>query len=321
MKKVLMILTHDRLDCLRITLEMLALGDSLRAFDKVVLLLNGVSTHHRRVVERFMAAHPKTSWDTLEGPGTRPAGLVGLQNRCVERYPDSLYVKLDDDVFVPAGWADRMISAYNANAKRDNLGLITPLIPNNSFGLHALLTKFYPSLLEEHRQRFGRDPSPERQSFTWHNPTVAEWATRPFLSLNEANEKHRKLLDETSLPRFIEFADPFSIGCICYDYRHWKKMGGVPPRDEPEWCDWIQSHHHVNILDCSQIVLHYSFFVQQDWLDRTSLLEDVRIANLPGTLSHSSLTGYHLPHWIRTARQVPRVLGRRLRALTGSNAG
>jgi len=314
-KKILMILTHDRLDCLRLNLEMLHAAGAFLLFDKVVLLLNGVSAHHRRVAEQFMASHLATSWDALEGPGTRPAGLVGLQNRCVERYPDSLYMKLDEDVFVPAGWAERMISAYEAFSPRDNLGLITPLIPNNGFGLHVLLTKFYPALLDDHRKLFGRDPSPERQGFTWQSPAVAEWATRRFMSLNDANENHRALLRELKAPRFIEFADPFSVGCICYDYRHWKKMGGVPPRDEPEWCDWIQSNHHINILDCSQIILHYSFFVQQDWLDRTHLLEDIRMTNLPGTLSSKAGLAYNTPWIRRLIAQAPRAALRKAHRL------
>ena len=52
--------------------------------------------------------------------------------------------------------------------------------------------------------------------------------------------------------------------------------------------------------------------VQQDWLDRSSLLEDLRVTNLPHSLSRHSLTGYHLPRWIRIARQVPGALSRRL---------
>jgi hypothetical protein len=86
-------------------------------------------------------------------------------------------------------------------------------------------------------------------------------------------------------------------------------MGGIPSTDEPGWCQWIEENGHVNVLDCAQIVLHYSFFVQQEWLDRTTLLEDIRRANLPDTVVSTS---WPPPRLLRVARQVPSILRRRL---------
>ena len=309
MKKILMMLTHNRTDCMRLTIDMLNAAGALRAFDHVVMLLNGAPRSHRAAVEQVMRRHPDVPWDTMHGPGTRPAGLVGLQNRCVEKYPDALYVKVDDDIFVPRGWAERMFAAYERFKDRDNLALISPTIPNNSFGLHTLLTRFYPQALGEYRRRFGRDPTPERQSFTWHSPAVAEWATRLFLDINRANDEQRALVEISATSPYLEFSDGFSIGCIAYDYRHWRRMGGVPPRDEPEWCEWIANHGCFNVLDCSQIVLHYSFFVQQDWLDRSSLLEDIREINLH---ERRGFTGRYIPRATRMVRQIPSILKRRL---------
>jgi hypothetical protein len=320
MKRILMILTHNRLDCLRIALEMLDRGGHFSRFDKVVFLLNGVSPRHLAYVEAFIAARPGISWDKLFGPGTRPDGISFLQNACVKKYPESIYVKVDEDVFVPDGWSERMLEAYRLNQHREDLALITPLISNNAYGLHFLLTRFHPELLREYRDRFGGNPEPRVDSATSQNPRVGEWATRKFIDINEANRLHRELSPEIRGERFHAFNDRFSIGCICYDYRHWTRMGGIPREDEPAWCAWVQGHGATHILDTSQIVLHYSFFVQQDWLDRTSLLEDLRLANLPATLSRNSLTGYHLRRWIRIARQVPRALLRRIRLLTGFGA-
>jgi hypothetical protein len=310
MPKILMVLTHNRLDCLLLNLDMLDRAGALTQFDRVVLLLNGVSSSHLAAVDRYMASHPSVKWDKLFGPGTRPAGLVGLQNECVRKYPDAFYIKTDEDVFVPRGWAERMFEAYEANRSRDNLALITPLIPNNAYGLYTLLTRFYPELLIEHRAKFGHDPSPERQGFTWQSPDVAAWSMRKFLDIDASNERHRGLASVKSVPRYHAFQDSFSVGCIGYDYRHWKAIGGVPPRDEPEWCELIAKNNFTNILDQSQIVLHYSFFVQQDWLDRTTLLEEIRHANLPGSCPGSLVP----PHWCRFAKQLPSILRRRLLA-------
>ena len=61
----------------------------------------------------------------------------------------------DDDVFVPRGWAERMLETYKHFSARGDLALITPLIPNNAYGLHRLLTEFYPEKLPGFAQRFG----------------------------------------------------------------------------------------------------------------------------------------------------------------------
>lgn len=107
----------------------------------------------------------------------------------------------------------------------------------------------------------------------------------------------------------ITFSYPFSINCICYDYRHWQEIGGVPEEDENGWGKWIPENGKFIVLVTDALVHHYSFFVQQAWLDRTSLLEDIRRENVPET--------YHsIPGWMartrRIMQQVPGALMRRL---------
>ena len=110
-------------------------------------------------------------------------------------------------------------------------------------------------------------------------------------------------------PPHLRFGFRFSINCICYDYRHWQEIGGVPVPDEIGWGDWIQAHDKVIVLATDILLHHYSFFMQQDWLDRTSLLEDLRHANLPDALRWSDRGPARL--W-RIARQLPRVIRNRL---------
>lgn len=304
-----MILTNARRDCAQLTLDMLVASGSLSVFNHVVFLLNGVSPAHTRFVDGFIKAHPGVSFDKILGSGIRPDGISEMQNECIRKYPDSLYMKVDEDVFVPHGWAHRMVEAYEANRHRDNLALITPLLPNNSWGLFTLCHTFYPHLLAEYRERFNGEPEPERAGRTWINPHIAEWATRSFLNLKESNARHSQLMAEKQLPRYVAFSRPFSIGCIAYDYRHVERMGGVPLTDEPGWCDWVEKNNQTHILDCSQIALHYSFFVQQEWLDRSSLLEDIRAANLPDTIGPFALATNKFK---RRAGQLPSILKRKL---------
>lgn len=309
MRKILMFLTNARRDCAAVALELLSKGGGLEALDHLVFLLNGVSETHMRFVDDFIARHPHVACDKVLGPGTRPEGISWMQNECIRRYPDSLYLKIDEDVFVPPGWVGRMVEAYEANRHRDNLALITPLLPNNGMGLHQLCTLFYPDALAEYRRLFKGDPDPERTGFTWKSPAVAEWATRRFIDLAEANKTQRHVLQASGLPRYEPFSRSFSIGCIGYDYRHVQRMGGVPKTDEPGWCEWVEKNGQVHVMDRGQIALHYSFFVQQEWLDRSSLIEDVRAANLPGT--QSKLAGT-LARAGRITRQIPGILRRRL---------
>lgn len=308
-QKVLMILTHDRMDCLHLCLDMLERAEAFARFDRVVLLLNGVPTRLRRFVESYMATHPQVKWDVVEGDGTRPGGLSHAQNECVRRYPDSVYVKVDEDIFVPRGWAERMLETYEHFSARGDLALITPLIPNNAYGLHRLMNTFYPEKLDEFARRFGAPPSDAAKGPTWQSPYIAEWATRQFLDIDAANEEQRRRLKDSGQARWHEFCQYFSIGCICYDDAHVQRMGGsLPPRDEPDWCAWFEANRQMCVVDQSLLVLHYSFFVQQEWLDRSSLLEDIRTTNLPGTASCTA----RLSRSIRIARQIPGILKRRL---------
>ena len=311
--KVRMILTHDRLDCLRLCLDMLERAEAFARFDRVVLLLNGVPARLRRFVEAYMAARPQVNWDTVDGDGTRPGGICFVQNECIRRYPDSVYVKVDEDIFVPRGWAERILETYDHFSARGDLALITPLIPNNAFGLHRMLTEFYPDKKREYVQRFGHEPTADIHGPLWQNASIAAWAARNFLDIDQANQWQRARLNEPGKERWFEFCCRFSIGCICYDFEHVRRMGGrLPPRDEPEWCEWIVDNRQVCVLDQSLIVHHYSFFVQQEWLDRMSLLEDIRSTHLPETMRPFSFLRGVLPRGGRFVRQLPGILKRRI---------
>ncbi|MBP7828545.1 MAG: hypothetical protein KA248_01365 [Kiritimatiellae bacterium] len=318
MTKILMILTSHRLDCFRLCMDLLVRGGSIRFFDRVVLLLNGVAGRHLRYVEALQTAHPEIPWDIIAGPRGRGWRISNLQNDCVRRHPGSLYFKIDEDTFVSADWPQKLLAAYEAHRDDPALSLITPVIPNNALGTFYLLHAF-PELAEEYTRRFNQPLTPDFNGPVWFNPRIADWITRAFLDLREANDRLRRAgipaVNEAGLaiPRggpYGRFAFRFSINCLCYDYRHWQELGGIPEFDEIGWGDWIAAHRKYAVLVPDALVHHYSFFVQQDWLDRTPLLEDLRRAQLPDTLRW---TDRGPARWGRIARQVPGAVGRRLR--------
>lgn len=304
MQRVLMILTSHRLDCFQLNMEMLKAKGNLAQFDKVVLMLNGVVGDHLDFVNRFMEDNPDISWDTIAGPRGKGPLVAGLQNQCVERYPDSLYFKIDEDVYMPTGWVDRMTSAYDQWKDESGLGLLTPVVVNNSTGSYFLMKMAFPELAEEYKTRFDKELTEQVDGPVWRFPQIAEWLTRNFLDIDEANERLTSALTAQSLDPYQKFAHRFSINNLVYDYQHWKDMGGIPDDEEPAWCQWVIDQGKFNILVRNTLLHHYSFFVQNDWLDRTSLLEDIRCVNLPDTLQKGT-TAYHLPRWKRTAKQIP----------------
>lgn len=310
-----MILTSHRLDCFRLAMDLLNSTGSLKKFDRVVLMLNGVVGSHRRYVDHLLESRPDVPWDTISGPRGKGPLVANLQNECARRYPDSLYFKIDEDLFVSPGWVEKLTTAYEQYRNDPNLALITPVIPNNGIGFHHLLNRF-PALREEYSRLFTEPVVPDCNGPIWINPYIAEWLIRKFIDLQQANHE----LESRQPVAYERFAIRFSINCLVYDYRHWQELGGIPDAEEPAWGQWVPDHGKFNVLATDTLVQHYSFFVQQDWIDRTSLLEDIRAVNLPGTLSKHSLARYHLPRWVRIAQQVPAALRRRIARLRGSGA-
>ncbi len=304
--KVLMILTSHRLDCLKLCMGLLFHGGSVRRFDHVVLLLNGVVGRHLGWINRLMAAHPDIPWETIAGPRGRGERISSLQNECVRRHPAALYFKIDEDTFVSADWDERMLEAYEYHRHDPSLSLITPVIPNNGLGCHCLLQRF-PDLRAEYERRFQAPISPACDGPVWINPRIAEWIMRRFLNLADANAGLRAQRTSGQGPEHFSFR--FSINCILYDYRHWQEIGGVPKEDEVGWGDWIPKHNKYAALVTDALVHHYSFFVQQDWLDRTNLLEDLWEANLGTRINPLVRLVNRL---VRTSRQIPRICRQRL---------
>lgn len=306
MKKILMILTSHRLDCFKLCMGMLIHGGSIRRFDRVVLLLNGVKGRHLRYVRHLQAAHPDVPWDTVTGPRGRGWCISNLQNECVRRYPEALYFKLDEDTFVSSDWDLILEEAYRTHRKYPELSLVTATIPNNGLGCWQLLNVF-PEVREAYMRLPNARHTPAANGPVWFYPHLAEWMIRRFLNLEEANRQVRAATTD----KWVPFHDRFSINCICYDYRHWQEIGGVQEQDEVGWGKWIAENQKLVVLAAYAVVHHYTFFNQQDWLDRSSLLEDIHAVNLPTTVWERSALGRTLPRGARICRQIPMILVRR----------
>lgn len=334
MKQILMILTSHRLDCLRLCIDMLIEGGSAHRFERICLLCSGVTGRHKHYVESLPQRHPELNWDFIWGDRGRGKPISEMQNECVRRYPHQLYFKIDEDTFVSDDWDRCMRSAYDLFKDDPRLSLITPVVTNNQRGAYHLLTTF-PDLGEEFTRRFRQPIVTDRMGPVWLYPQCAEFLIRRFLNLKQANtelrntasnnpasevqsitkNEKRKTKNDPSTFNLqpVTFSYPFSINCIAYDYRHWQEIGGVPEEDENGWGEWIPAHDKFIVLATDAIVHHYAFFVQQRWLDRSSLLEDIREANLPHSIKTSTAK---MMQMIRILRDVPTALLLRLRPQT-----
>lgn len=311
MKKVLMILTSHRLDCFRLCMDMLLNGGSIHRFDHVVLLLNGVRGRHLRTIHRLLRQYPDVPWDIIAGPRGRGWRISNLQNDCVKKYPGALYFKLDEDTFVSSDWDIKLLETYERFHQDPDLSLITATIPNNGLGAWRLLTLF-PELQEEFLALPHATLSSSASGAVWYFPHLAEWMMRKFLNLEDANQKVRAAAGE----RWVSFHERFSINCICYDHRHWLEIGGVQERDEVDWGEWITANRKRVVLDSHCVCHHYTFANQQEWLDRSTLLEDIRLANLPSTVWQRSRLGRQLPRLARILHHLPGMFKRRLKPLS-----
>jgi hypothetical protein len=302
--RILMVLTSHRPDCFRLAVDCLVRGGSAQRFDRVVVLANGVTGAHARYIDSLPRRHPDVKWDVIHGPRGKGWLISNLQNECVKRYPDALYFKIDEDVFVSSDWDEKLVETYEAHAHRPDLALISATIPNNGVGAFFLLDRFPDAKTAFGKLPHAAGPREDVMTAIRFFPQLAAWLTRRFLRL----EEWQKALRASSAPRWEEWHAHFSINCICYDYRHWKELGGVGEHDEADWAQWIGERNALVVFDTHALCHHYTFFTQQEGLDRTSVLEDIRRANLPGT---SSFFDFLHPA-LRTARQLPAILSRRL---------
>ena len=71
MQKILMILTSHRLDCMKLCMDLLLRGGSIRRFDAACLLCNGVEGRHREWINDLVEKNPAINWDIISGPRGR----------------------------------------------------------------------------------------------------------------------------------------------------------------------------------------------------------------------------------------------------------
>ena len=161
----------------------------------------------------------KNGWSYLS---TKQNNVCLVQNVAIAKHPAAKYIfKLDEDVFIPADYFDRMLKSYlHAQNGRYNVGVLAPMLTINGFSSPLIIEEM--NLKNEYEKRFGllkyaTGPKTQIES----NPEFAKFMWGDVVPLlDEMDKKCReKDMDEIPCPY------RFSIGAILFERSLWEEMG------------------------------------------------------------------------------------------------
>jgi hypothetical protein len=225
---------------------------NLSFFSRIIILANDVSVKHRNLINAFKAKHKQTI-----AIHYKPRGLThatAMQNKIYAQWPHSIFVKIDEDVFVSEFWLENLLKAYE-NHKDDNVILFSPLIFNNWLGRHFLkgaLEKLYP---DEFNSTLSEGPISTNSKYG-----VWIWKKILFGGLEKS------LKNENILRNYI-FKTYLNINCILFDNRLLSKIIPFSDNDEKSINTFLDSSDFFGLMVPSSVVHHYSFGSQQTDID------------------------------------------------------
>lgn len=248
----LVILTSHRAECLWLCLKCLERHTNLSLFSNIIILANDVSAKHKNLIETFKAKYKQT-----KDIHYRPRGLThvtAMQNEIYSQWPHSIYVKIDEDVFVSEFWLENLLKAYQEHTD-DNVILLSPLIFNNELGrylLKSVLEKLYPNEF---------DPSLSEGSID-ANSKYGVWIWKK--TLFDGLEKNIK--KENTIKDYL-FKSYLNINCILFDKRLLSKVLPFSVNDERSINNFLKTSDFFGLMVPSSVVHHYSFGPQQKAID------------------------------------------------------
>lgn len=161
------------------------------------------------------------SWSYLS---TKENNVCLVQNVAIQKHPNAKYIfKLDEDVFIPANYFDRMMKAYeHALTEKFRVGVLAPMLTINGFSSPLILEKL--EMVNTYVEKFGEFKFESGPDATYEsNPDFAKfmWGDNGLMpSIDEIDAK-------CSQNKTSEIPCPyrFSIGAILFERSLWEKMG------------------------------------------------------------------------------------------------
>lgn len=161
------------------------------------------------------------SWSYLS---TKQNNVCLVQNVAIQKHPNAKYIfKLDEDVFIPANYFERMIKAYeHALSEKYRVGVLAPMLTINGFSSPLILEKL--EMVNTYVEKFGEFKFETGPDTTYEsNPDFAKfmWGDNgliPSIDVIDAKCSQNKT-NEIPCPY------RFSIGAILFERSLWEKMG------------------------------------------------------------------------------------------------
>ena len=269
---ILLILTSHRLDCFALCLKCLEANTDLRAFKKIYVLGNELAPAHKEHAAAFAGRHANAELVEFGPRGWLP--LMETQDRLLRQHPDSITVKIDEDVFVMPKWLDAMLLEYH-NGQRNGCVLVSALVPNNQSGLRMLHDAYLEKFPEYSKIAETAFKLPISK-----NPSYALWLWSKFLQ-GKLDLSPEGLLSNVC-SRKVDFY--LNINCIMVNPVF---LQAVLPfsgsTDELLLNHALQMDAKVHAMVTPRAVAHhYSFGPQQEVLDRHIRMEDLEPLLLSG---------------------------------------
>lgn len=232
--RALVVLAAFDYETLQLTLH--ALEHTVAANEKVVVVLNGKRTFSgertERIAREWVARGANRYAVKPLSAGASPYLALTEVLRHYEPLKDVTQIcKIDDDLIpLNKSWLPHLAQVFNELAKTRNIGFVTGLINNNSWGFGELVSLFekeeeykrmmnYPSTSGEYAEK----KVPAKQYDTgycgtvWQYPYIAWWIHQ-WTSNNIPNFIERtKGLEIKRIPDDTHY----SIGCIYFNKEYW----------------------------------------------------------------------------------------------------
>lgn len=253
---ILIILTSHRRDCFWQCIRNLERHTDLTRFSKIYVLANEVEPEHNALIQGFKRRHSNVR-DIHCSPRGLGGCVIAMQNAVLKSHRKSLIVKMDEDLYVTAGWLEGLLGAYQRHASDPKAILFSPVVPNNWVGRHCLRSH----LVEWYKQDFN-----ERLN-TWYpvhtNTEYGVWIWNKVLE-DGLEARIRQRATDTNDFRFDE---ALNINCILFDSRLIDLVLPFQTSDEAEINACLKPRGFHAIMTLQSVAHHYSFGPQQKGID------------------------------------------------------
>ena len=233
------------------------LRDHLPADVDVCLVCPGVE------VPEVEALAASAGWSYLSTGPNYPSLALNL---AIARHPRAAtIVKLDEDIFIGAGFVQRLLAAYDRieaeGAYRP--GFVAPTINVNGFGYVHFLESM--GLLDDYRSRFGPTTRAAGGIPVTDDGAAARWIWERSLPFDEVSARFAALA-----PGYSTVPHKFSIGAILFRREFWDFFGGFKVRPFVGGIGVDEQHICVSCLTFSRVMAvahdvlagHFSFSLQ-----------------------------------------------------------